>query len=391
MPFAADPGTGAWYLPTWLPLLLLPLYAAVRAILWGHLLWAALGTYLFLRRVVGVSPVPAWIGSGRLRPHHLAPRPGRDAGGAGRDRLAALGAAAGDGALRTGGVPWPWIALLALLAAPQALAGWPAGAYLTWLIAGRAASLLRPWRDLAGGGCLRLAGGAGLAAAAGRRAAGAGGRAGGGDELRRDAGGAAGGPGRLPHPPLLVPPGGGRRGPGEQPALPGDDAPAAGPGRAALPATGAWCSSSAPWPWSPSCSPSGRTARSSPPSTTGCPASASSTSPPGWGSWPASPWPSWPPWGPSASLSPGWRGRQVALVAALAGGARAARPAAVLALGGVRRLPAPADQRGALRRGTLPDPRAGGALPRLRPPGPGRAPGGHLAARRASAGRCWCS
>src|SRR5439155_24128412 len=33
MPFAADPGTGAWYLPDWLPLLTLPLYAAVRVVL----------------------------------------------------------------------------------------------------------------------------------------------------------------------------------------------------------------------------------------------------------------------------------------------------------------------------------------------------------------------
>src|SRR5579883_1498802 len=49
MPFAADPGTGAWYVPDWPVLLVLPLDAAVRVILWAHLLWAAAGTYLYLR------------------------------------------------------------------------------------------------------------------------------------------------------------------------------------------------------------------------------------------------------------------------------------------------------------------------------------------------------
>src|SRR5436190_11176700 len=63
MPFAADPGTGAWYLPDWLPLLVLPLYPAVRVILWTHLLWAALGIYLYLRAVVRVGASSAWIGA----------------------------------------------------------------------------------------------------------------------------------------------------------------------------------------------------------------------------------------------------------------------------------------------------------------------------------------
>ena len=103
MPFAADPGTGAWYLPAWALLLLLPLYEAVRAMLWGHLLWGALGVYLCLRRVVGVSPVPAWIGSAAFALSTWLP------GLAGMPVVLAGIAwlpwvlVAGDGALRAGG------------------------------------------------------------------------------------------------------------------------------------------------------------------------------------------------------------------------------------------------------------------------------------------------
>jgi hypothetical protein len=159
MPFAADPGAGVWYLPNWLPLLLLPLDAAVRVILWTHLAWGAAGTYLFLRRVGGVGPAPAWIGAAAFGLTTWLP------GLAGMPVV--LGAVAwlpwilllGDLALRHGR---PWTVPLALAGALQAVAGWPAGAYLTWLTLA-ALILLRPaqeWPRAA----LRLAGAGALAA-----------------------------------------------------------------------------------------------------------------------------------------------------------------------------------------------------------------------------------
>ena len=70
---------------------------------------------------------------------------------------------AGDGALRTRG---PCCGTLDRPAgpagAPQALAGWPAGAYLTWLIVAALPLRFASWRDWPGA-ALRLAGGAGLA------------------------------------------------------------------------------------------------------------------------------------------------------------------------------------------------------------------------------------
>ncbi|MDQ3700801.1 MAG: hypothetical protein M3442_07770, partial [Chloroflexota bacterium] len=154
MPFAADPGAGVWYLPNWPLLLVLPLEAAVRTILWGHLLWAVLGVYVYLRRGLGVAPVPAWIGSAAFGLTTWLP------GQAGMpvvltavswlpwilflgDRVVAT--VGGDDAPRGAGIrgrgsarpkPGQWMALLALAGALQALAGWPAGAYLSWLTVG---------------------------------------------------------------------------------------------------------------------------------------------------------------------------------------------------------------------------------------------------------------
>lgn len=159
MPFAADPGAGAWYLPNWLPLLLLPLDAAVRVILWAHLAWGAAGTYLFLRRVLGVPPAAGWIGAAAFALTTWLP------GLAGM--AVVLSAVAwlpwvlllGDLALRRGR---PWTVALALAGALQAVAGWPAGAYLSWLTLA-ALLLLRPGRTWPRA-ALRLAGAGGLAA-----------------------------------------------------------------------------------------------------------------------------------------------------------------------------------------------------------------------------------
>jgi hypothetical protein len=159
MPFAADPGAGVWYLPNWLPLLLLPLDAAVRVILWAHLAWGAAGTYLFLRRVGGVGPAPAWIGAAAFGLTTWLP------GLAGMPVV--LGAVAwlpwilllGDLALRRGS---RWTVPLALAGALQAVAGWPAGAYLAWLTL-TALILLRPAREWTRA-ALRLAGAGALAA-----------------------------------------------------------------------------------------------------------------------------------------------------------------------------------------------------------------------------------
>ncbi len=142
MPFAADPGAGVWYLPNWAPLLALPLEGAVRVILWGHLLWAALGMYLYLRAALGAAPAAAWIGAAAFSLTTWLP------GLAGMpvvltavswlpwllllgDR-ATQGEAGGEPARR----PAARLTALALAGALQALAGWPAGAYLSWLVLG---------------------------------------------------------------------------------------------------------------------------------------------------------------------------------------------------------------------------------------------------------------
>jgi hypothetical protein len=130
MPFAADPGTATWYLPNWPALLALPLYVAVRVIVWGHLIWAALGTYVFLRRAVGTGVVASSIGAAAFALTTWLP------GLAGMPVV--LSAVAwlpwllflADRVVRAGG---GWVALLGLAGALQLVAGWPAGAYLTWM------------------------------------------------------------------------------------------------------------------------------------------------------------------------------------------------------------------------------------------------------------------
>ncbi|MBI3970047.1 MAG: hypothetical protein HY332_02050 [Chloroflexi bacterium] len=133
MPFAADPGTGTWYLPNWLPLSTLPLYAAVRAIIWVHLIWAALGCYLYLRSVLRTGPTPSWIGAVSFALTTWLP------------------GLAGMAAVLTAisWLPWllllghlatarrgPWIAVLGIAGALQLAAGWPVASYLSWALLG---------------------------------------------------------------------------------------------------------------------------------------------------------------------------------------------------------------------------------------------------------------
>lgn len=129
-PFAADPGTGTWYLPNWPLWLGLSLEAAVRAVLWVHLVWAVLGSYVYLRAVLRVAPVPAWIGAAAFALSTWLP------GLAGMPVVL----------ISVSWLPWlllcgaraaarggRWTAALAGAGALQVVAGWPAGAYLTWL------------------------------------------------------------------------------------------------------------------------------------------------------------------------------------------------------------------------------------------------------------------
>jgi len=110
-------------------LLALPLDAAVRVILWAHLLWAAAGTYLYLRRVLQVGPVAAWTGAASFALSTWLP------GLAGMPVVLTTLAwlpwvlLAGQLAAARGG---RWMVLLGIAAALQLVAGWPAGAYLTW-------------------------------------------------------------------------------------------------------------------------------------------------------------------------------------------------------------------------------------------------------------------
>ena len=141
MPFAADPGAGAWYLPSWPLLLALPLFSAVRAGLWLHLLWAALGTYAFCRLSLGVGRLASLVGAVAFALTTWLP------GLAGMPAVLTSVAwlpwivVLGDVATRRGG---RWRAALSLAGALQLLAGWPAGAYLSWLTLGLLLVLRRP-------------------------------------------------------------------------------------------------------------------------------------------------------------------------------------------------------------------------------------------------------
>ena len=130
MPFAADPGAGAWYLPNWLLLVLLPLYGAVRAALWLHVFSAVFGTYAFCRVILGTGRIPALVGATAFALTTwlptLAGMPVVLTSVSWLPWIVVLGVLAA----RRGG---RWIGALALAAALQALSGWPAGAYLSWL------------------------------------------------------------------------------------------------------------------------------------------------------------------------------------------------------------------------------------------------------------------
>lgn len=133
MPFAADPGSGAWYLLNWPALLTLPLYGAVRVSLYLHLFWAALGTYAFCRASLAVGRAAALTGAVALALTTWLP--------ALTGMPAVLTSVAwlpwivmlGDLTARRGG---RWCAGLALAAALQVVSGWPAAVFLAWLTLG---------------------------------------------------------------------------------------------------------------------------------------------------------------------------------------------------------------------------------------------------------------
>ncbi|RLT56470.1 MAG: hypothetical protein DWI69_02965 [Chloroflexi bacterium] len=141
MPFAADPGTGAWYVPNWPLLAGLNLWSAVRISIWSHLAIAIAGTWFCLRHSVRVGPVAAMAGTATFT---LTPW---------------LPGLAGMPVVLTSLAWMPWvvfaglqlatqsrpsarlIGLLATSTALQLASGWPAGAYLSWLTIGGAVLL----------------------------------------------------------------------------------------------------------------------------------------------------------------------------------------------------------------------------------------------------------
>ncbi len=141
MPFAADPGTGAWYVPNWPLLAGLNLWSAVRISIWSHLAIAIAGTWFCLRHGVRVGPVAAMAGTATFT---LTPW---------------LPGLAGMPVVLTSLAWMPWvvfaglqlatlsrpsarlIGLLATSTALQLASGWPAGAYLSWLTIGSAVLL----------------------------------------------------------------------------------------------------------------------------------------------------------------------------------------------------------------------------------------------------------
>ena len=141
MPFAADPGTGAWYVPNWPLLAGLNLWGAVRISIWSHLAIAIAGTWFCLRHGVRVGPVAAMAGTATFT---LTPW---------------LPGLAGMPVVLTSLAWMPWvvfaglqlatlsrpsarlIGLLATSTALQLASGWPAGAYLSWLTIGGAVLL----------------------------------------------------------------------------------------------------------------------------------------------------------------------------------------------------------------------------------------------------------
>ncbi len=141
MPFAADPGTGTWYVPNWPLLAGLNLWSAVRTSIWAHLAIAIAGTWFCLRHGVRVGALASTAGTATFT---LAPW---------------LPGLAGMPVVLTSLAWMPWvvfaglhlatlsrpsarlIGLLATSTALQLASGWPAGAYLSWLTIGGAVLL----------------------------------------------------------------------------------------------------------------------------------------------------------------------------------------------------------------------------------------------------------
>ncbi|HEV2123240.1 MAG TPA: hypothetical protein VGW38_10760, partial [Chloroflexota bacterium] len=156
MPFAADPGAGAWYVVAWPLLRLFSLYDAVRALLWLHLFWATLGTYVFARAALGLGSVAAWVAAASFALTTWLPgltgMPVVLTAVSWLPWILLLGIFAASHGGR-------WVGLLALAGALQAVSGWPAGAYLSWLALGLLVLLRTPgWWPLT-----RVAGAAGVA------------------------------------------------------------------------------------------------------------------------------------------------------------------------------------------------------------------------------------
>ena len=142
LPFAANPGTGAWYPPSWLLLSALPLWDAVRASLWLHLAIAIAGTWRCLRGPMRATAHGALVGTLAFA---LSPwLPGLTGMPVVLTSLAWMPWVI-DAGLRLGRGPRVaprTITILAVVTAAQVASGWPAGAYLSWLVLG-AATVLR--------------------------------------------------------------------------------------------------------------------------------------------------------------------------------------------------------------------------------------------------------
>jgi hypothetical protein len=142
LPFAANPGTGAWYPPSWLLLSVLPLWDAVRASLWLHVAIAIAGMWRCLRGPMRATTHGALVGTVAFA---LSPwLPGLTGMPVVLTSLAWMPWVidAGLRLMHASRVVPRTIAILAVVTAAQVSSGWPAGAYLSWLVLG-AATVLR--------------------------------------------------------------------------------------------------------------------------------------------------------------------------------------------------------------------------------------------------------
>jgi hypothetical protein len=147
LPFAANPGTGAWYPTSWALLSVLPLWDAVRVSLWLHLAVAIAGMWRCLRGPLHATTLGALVGTVAFT---LSPwLPGLTGMPVVLTSLAWLPWVV-DAGLR---LVQDWrvrprtVAILGLATAAQVVGGWPAGAYLSWIVLGAAVALRLPWRD----------------------------------------------------------------------------------------------------------------------------------------------------------------------------------------------------------------------------------------------------